>query len=185
MRRYRFQPVQALAITTILSATIAAAVRAQQDNRIRVLLPAYRQAVTLDTIMFVTDQEGPATKVWAAAARVFYDYKIPTDLRDSIAGTVGTTKFVKSTYMVNFPMSKVLNCGSSITGPNADNFRISLALVARVSQVGPDRTKLGVGFVGSGLDMRGNSTDPVVCASTGQLESDFAARVKKILAMAP
>ena len=165
---------------------VAAVVQAQQiPIRVRVMLPAYRQGVAMDTIMFVTDHEGSAGKVWSAAAKVFYDYKIATDLRDSIAGTVGATKYVKSTYMVNFPMSRVLNCGTSITGPNADNFRINIALVAIVSQVGPDKTKLGVGFVGSGLDMRGSSTDAVICASTGLLEADFAERVRKILKPAP
>ena len=61
----------------------------------------------------------------------------------------------------------------------------SLALVAIVSGQPGDKAKLGVGFVGSGLDMRGSSTDPVVCASTGQVEADFAARVGKILKDAP
>lgn len=157
----------------------------QAPIRVRVTFPAYRQAVAIDTVMFVTDHDASAGKVWAAAARVFYDYKIATDLRDSVAGTVGVTKYVKSSYMVNLPMSRVLNCGTSITGPNADNFRITLALVAIVSQVGPDKTKLGVGFVGSGLDMRGSSSDPVICASTGHIEGDFAERVTKILKAAP
>ena len=154
-------------------------------GRVHVKLPAYKGTIAIDTVMFVTDHEASAAAVWSAASRVFYDAKIATDLRDSVGGVVGTTKYVKSTYMVNFPMSKVLNCGMSITGPNADNFRINIALVAIVSQVSATKTKLGVGFVGSGLDMRGSSTDPVVCASTGQFEGDFSAKVKKILAAAP
>ena len=167
-------------------ASFAAAAGAQSSPiRVRVTLPAYRSAVAVDTIMFVTDQDGSAGQVWTAAAKVFYDYKIATDLHDSTGGVVGTTKYVKSSYMVTFPMSRVLNCGMSITGPNADNFRISLALVAIVSQTGPDKTKLGIGFVGSGLDMRGSSSDPVICASTGQLEGDFSDRVKKILKASP
>ena len=171
----------------VLAASLLAPVVGAQSApiRVRVTLPAYRQAIALDTIMFVTDQVGTSAKVWAAAARVFYDYKISTDLRDSTGGVVGTTKYVKSTYMVNFPMSRVLNCGMSITGPNADNFRINIALAAIVSSTGPDKVKLGVGFVGSGIDMRGNSTDPVICASTGILEADFAERVKKLLAASP
>ena len=52
---------------------------------------------------------------------------------------------------------------------------ISLALVAIVSGQPGDKAKLGVGFVGSGLDMRGSSTDPVICASTGQIVSPTVA----------
>jgi hypothetical protein len=177
------QSVRACAAALVLA---AGAAHAQQPaQRVHVKLPAYRQAIAIDTIMFVTDHEVSAGVLWAAAAKVFYDYKIATDLRDSAGGVVGTTKYVKSSYLINFPMSKVLNCGTSITGPNADNFRISLALVAIVSQTAQSKSKLGVGFVGSGLDMRGSSSDPVVCASTGQFEGDFADRVRKILKGAP
>ena len=171
---------RAIAVAAVL---LTRSAEAQQSAAIRVhvKLPAYRQAVAIDTVMFVTDHEASGAALWAAAARVFYDYKISTDLRDSVGGVVGTAKYVKSSFMMNFPMSRVLNCGMSITGPNADNFRINMALVAIISQVGPSKSKLGVGFVGSGLDMRGSSTDPVVCASTGQIEADFAQRVTKLL----
>lgn len=178
--------------TPILSLVLAAAVAigsaagAQAGaGRVHVKLPAYRGTIAIDTIMFVTDHEASAAAVWTAASRVFYDAKIATDLRDSVGGVVGTTKYVKSAYLGSFPMAKVLNCGMSITGPNADNFRINIALVAIISQVSATKSKLGIGFVGSGLDMRGNSTDAVVCASTGQYEADVAAKVRKILAAAP
>lgn len=164
------------------SALLAMTVAAQQPAvRVRVVLPAFRNAIAIDTVMLVTDHEVSAGALWAAAARVFYDYKMPTDLRDSVGGVVGTTRYVKSTYMQNFPMSKVLNCGTSITGPNADNYRISHVLVAIISPVSAAKSKLGVGYVASGLDMRGSSSDPVACGSTGNFEADFADRVKKLL----
>ena len=156
--------------------------RAQLPDRVRVILPAFAQAIAIDTIMHTYDLDAPRQKVWAAAARVFYDYKMPTDLRDSVRGVVGSTKFVRSGTFVDAMMSRVFNCGMGITGPNADNFRITLALVAIVTPVGTDKAKLGVGFAGSGLDMRGSASDPVACASTGRTEADFVDRVKKLLA---
>ena len=168
------------------SLCVAAAVQAQQPAmRVRVVLPAYRHPVAIDTIMFVTEHDAPAAAVWKAAEKVFYDMKITTDTRDSVRGVVGIVKYVKSSYMGNERMSKVFNCGQSITGPNADNFRINIALVAIVSAKSPAKSQLGVGFAGSGLDMRGSSSDPIVCASTGWIEADFAERVKKILKGAP
>ena len=68
----------------LIGAVLAAPLAAQAPARVRVNLPAYKHAVAIDTIMVVTDHEAPAAKVWAAAARVFYDYKMPTDLRDSV-----------------------------------------------------------------------------------------------------
>lgn len=168
------------------SLCLAAVVHAQQPAmRVRVVLPAYRHPVAIDTIMLVTDHDAPAAAVWKAAEKVFYDLKITTDTRDSVGGIIGIVKYVKSSYLGKDRMSKVFNCGLSITGPNADNFRINMALVAMVSGVSNAKSKLGVGFAGSGLDMRGSSTDPVVCASTGWLEADFAARVTAILKGAP
>ena len=165
---------------------LAVAAQAQQPAiRVRVILPAYRHPVAIDTIMLVTTHDAPAGAVWKAAEKVFYDLKITTDRRDSVGGIIGVVKYVKSSYMGKEPMSRVFNCGQSITGPNADNFRINMALVALVSAKSPTKSQLGVGFAGSGLDMRGSSTDPVVCASTGWLEADFAERVKAILKGAP
>ena len=68
----------ALSFLALAAASLTAGAGGAQPPgiRVRVLLPAYRQAIAIDTIMFVTDQEAPAAKVWAAAAKVFYDYKI-------------------------------------------------------------------------------------------------------------
>lgn len=174
--------IRLVRIAAVASLAAPPAARAQLPDRVRVLLPAFSQPVAIDTIMHSYDLKAPAAKVWAAAARVFYDYKMPTDLRDSTRGVVGSTRFVRSGMFVDAMMSRVLNCGMGITGPNADNFRITLALVAVVTPAGSDKAKLGLGFVGSGLDMRGNASDPVACASTGRTEADFADRVKKLLA---
>src|SRR3972149_4200657 len=103
MPRNPMPAVRAMAVATVL---MACAVEAQQSPamRVHVKLPAYRQAVAIDTIMFVTDHEASAAALWAAAARVFYDYKISTDLRASLGGVVGTSTYVKSSFMMNFPM---------------------------------------------------------------------------------
>ena len=169
--------VRALAVT----AGVVAPLVAQGPARVRVVLPAFTQPIAMDTIISLTEFEAPAGRVWSAAARVFYDYKIPTDVRDSARGVVGTVAYTKSSYFQDFMMSAVLNCGMSITGPNADNFRITSALVAIVFPGEAGKTRLGVGFVGSGVDMRGHASDPVICASTGRVESDVANRVRVLL----
>ena len=167
------------------SAVAAADVCAQTPTRIRAVLPAYREPIALDTIMLVTDQDAPAGKVWAAAEKVFYDLKIPTDTRDSVKGVIGVVKYTRSGMMDGKAMSQVLSCGISITGPNADNFRINMVLMAIITVTSPTTSKLGVAYVGSGLDMRGSSTNPVMCNTTGRLEIDFAERLKKRLLASP
>jgi hypothetical protein len=167
------------AVLCLLAVSSLAAQRAVP--RVRVVLPAYRTPIALDTIMQRYIFNEPAGKVWSAASKVFYDLKISTDMRDSIQGIVGITHLQKSNSFGGHPMSRLLNCGYGITGPNADNFRINLALVAFVVPVDSIKTELGVAFIGSGMDMRGSSSDPVACAPSGIMEATVAERAGKIL----
>jgi hypothetical protein len=150
-------------------------------TRVRAVLPAYRVPIALDTIMQRTTHEASPGQVWTAAAKVFYDLKIATDTRDSAAGVIGVVKYTKSGYLADQPMSRLLNCGIDMVGQKADIYRISLVLMAIVTPLTATKTELGVGFVGSGIDVRGSSGDPVACAPTGRMESMFAERVTKAL----
>lgn len=179
MRRTLLGLAFAFAITAGVSVT------AQDAPHVRVILPGFGTPIAIDTILALTDHDAPPDRVWTAAARVFDDYRVATDIRDSLRRVVGATRYVKSSSMAGFTMSAVLECGSSMTGPNADNFRITSALVAVVRPGPAGKTVLGIGFIGSGRDVRGSSTDPVKCASTGRLETDFAERVRKLLRAAP
>lgn len=123
--------------------------------------------------------------MWAAAARVFDDYRIAPDIRDSVRRIVGASRYVKFSSMAGFTMPAVLERGSSMAGPSADDFRITSALVAVVRPRPAGGTALGIGFIKSGRDVRGSSTDPVECASTDRLETDFAERVRTLLRAAP
>lgn len=153
----------------------------RQPSRVRVVLPAYRTPIALDTIMQHFPVDATPGAVYTAAAKAFYDLKISVDTKDSLQGVIGITHLLKSSFLAGEAMGKLLNCGMGITGPNADNFRINLALVAIITPLTPEKTELGVAFIGSGTDMRGASTDPVACAPSGVMEKLFADRVKKIL----
>lgn len=153
--------------------------------RVRAVLPAYRTPIALDTIMQRTTFQASAGAVWKAAEKVFYDLKISTDTRDSSQGVIGVTKLNKSGVMAGQPMSRLFNCGLDMTGPKADIYRISVVLMAIVTPQAEGKAELGVAFIGSGLDVRGSSSDPVACAPTGVMEKKFADDVAKILTPAP
>jgi hypothetical protein len=169
---------------TLLAAGLLAAGESgaqRAPTRVRAVLPAYRTPIAVDTIMQRTPLDATPGAVWSAAAKVFYDLKISTDVRDSATGVVGVTKLNKSSFFANEPMSKLFSCGNDMTGPRADSHRIAIVLVAVVTPLSAEKTELGVGFIGSALDMRGSSNDPVACAPTGKMEALFAEKVKKIL----
>jgi hypothetical protein len=172
---------------TLLAAGVLAAVPARTalaqraPTRVRAVLPAYTVPIAIDTIMQRTPLDATPGAVWSAAAKVFYDLKIATDVRDSASGVVGVTKLNKSSFFANEPMSKLFSCGSDMTGPRADSHRIGIVLVAIVTPLSAEKTELGVGFIGSAIDLRGTSSNPVACAPTGRMEAMFAEKVQKIL----
>jgi hypothetical protein len=173
----------AAALLAVGGARTATAQRA--PTRIRAVLPASSVPIALDTIMQRTPLEASPGAVWSAASKVFYDLKISTDVRDSTGGTIGVTKLNRTSYFADQPLSKLLSCGNDMTGPRADSHRISIVLVAIVTPLSAEKTELGVGFIGSALDVRGSSSNPVACAPTGHMEALFADRVKKVLKPAP
>ena len=77
-------------------------------------------------------------------------------------------------------MSTWLNCGSGMTGPNADNYRITIALMIIVDPAANNTTRMRIGMVGSGANIVGNSTEPVACGTTGRLEERIAQLIKNL-----
>ena len=154
---------------------------ARPAGRVRVSLPGFTAPIALDTVATVTEINAPIGKVWAAAADAMKQFAIPVDVRDSLAGLVGSTSFAKSRSIGGAQMSASFNCGTGITGPNADNYRINLAVMAMMEAISPEKTKLLVAVVGSATDVQGSSKDPVTCATTGTLEGKIEKHIKTYL----
>jgi hypothetical protein len=172
--------ILALANAALDAAPLSA--QAPAVARLRVQLPAYRSPVIMDTLAMPAEHDVPYAAAWAAAERVFYELKIATDKRDSAQGVLAATRYTKSSSMAGQPMSRFMNCGTGMTGPNADHYRINMAVAALLTPLSPTRTRIGVALAASGMNMQGASTDPVMCGSSGRLETDFLARFKKALA---
>lgn len=154
-----------------------------QPPRIRVGVPGYVQPVSIDSLASTIDVAAPRGETFAAAVAVFEELKIPVDTRDSNAGVVGNSRIIKLRNFAGEPMSRLLNCGSGMTGPNADSWRIYISIFALVEGKGSDKSVLRVGFIAGAQDIQGASKDPVACGTTGIFETMFGDRVKKRLAL--
>jgi hypothetical protein len=106
-----------------------------------------------------------------AAAALEQEFKIELRMRDSLAGVVGNLEIVKMRTLGRSPMSRYVSCGSGMTGPNADSYRIYLAIAALVDSIGPGKTMLGVALAAAAQDLQGSSKAPLMCGSTGALET--------------
>jgi hypothetical protein len=81
-------------------------------------------------------------------------------------------------------MSSWIRCGEGITGPNADSWRVSIAILSAVERVAKDTTRVRTVVVASARNMAGGSSAPMMCTTSGQLEEAINLKVQA-LANAP
>jgi hypothetical protein len=172
--RIRSFGLLALLLTTVTTA------HAQTAFRARVGLRGYRDPIAMDTLASEYTVNAPTGKAFAAAAQVFKTLGFNATVRDSVGGLIGNEEFNRTRTLVGSQMSTWLNCGSGMTGPNADDHRITIALMIIVDPAANNTTRMRIGIVGSGANIVGNSTDPVACATTGRLEERIAQLIKNI-----
>ena len=142
-----------------------------QFARVRVWPPWYQTQLALDTIGPPSMIAAASGKTFRAVVAAFDEIKIPLDTRDSLGGVVGNLNLVRTHNMAGSQMSRWFNCGTGITGPNADNWRLYIAVAALLDRVGADTTRIRIGMVAGAQDMQGNSKEPVMCSTSGALES--------------
>ncbi|MGQ0641742.1 MAG: hypothetical protein ACT4P6_13415 [Gemmatimonadaceae bacterium] len=162
------------ALTFLVLAPVLATALDAQAYRARVRLPAYPAVIALDTIAIRSDVSGARGEVFqVAAAALEHEFKIELRLRDSTAGVVGNLEIVKLRRLGNAAMSRYVSCGSGMTGPNADSYRIFLAIAAFVDSLSAGKTRLGVALAASAQDLQGSAKQPIACGSTGAVESQI------------
>ena len=155
---------------TIL-ASIAPSSLSAQLYRARVWLPAYPNVIALDTIAIRTEFPAPRMETFRVTAAVMEtELKIDLKVRDSTAGVVGNMELVKMRSLGRTALSRYVSCGQGMTGPNADSYRVYLALIAFVDTVPDKGVRLSVALAGAAQDLQGSSKPPVKCSSTGALE---------------
>ena len=169
---------RALTCSTIfvLLAGLAPALAAQHP-RLIVNLPAFPTAVLMDSLGSPTQVDGTREQVFAAVLAVYADLKIPVTLRDSVGGLVGNTRLIQTGRLGKERLSRYLECGAGMTGPNADLFRVQLAIATMIQTVSPTRTQIKTALAAGARNLEGNSSDAVRCGTTGELETRIAALV--------
>jgi hypothetical protein len=141
-----------------------------QVARARVWPPGFPTQVALDTIGLPVQIAAPAGKTYRAVVAVFEELKIPLVTKDSTHGLLGNSSIVQAHRFAGSQMSRWFDCGNGMTGPNADTYRLYIAIAALLDKVTADTTRLLIGLVAGAEDMGGNSKDPVACATSGALE---------------
>src|SRR5262249_20266990 len=128
-----------------------------------------------------TEVDAPPVAVWAAVKKVYTDLGIPVTLENPNGHQLGNPNFVKTRQLGGQQMPLLVNCGNSMTGPNAATFRMTLSLLTDVNADAKGGSKLQTTFVASGQDVNGGDSYRIPCGSTGRLELLVLSQVKAAL----
>jgi hypothetical protein len=125
----------------------------------------------------------PVSKVFDALKSIYSDLGIPVAVLDPATGRIGNTDFSKSQRLGKTMLSTYFNCGNSIVGPAADNYRVYISMLSMVSPSGTDGSVLETALTAAARNMEGTATDKVICATTGKLEQSIREQVERKLGL--
>lgn len=153
-----------------------------QQRRVRIGIIGHPGPVAVDSMATTVTINGSTGATYRALAQVFTELKIPMDTQDSVRGMIGVASVPRMRTFGNARISRYLNCGSGMTGLNADNWRVYVTALAFVEKADSATTTMRLAMIGGAQDVAGSSTDPVACGTTGVFESLVTERVKQRVA---
>ncbi|MDQ8165730.1 MAG: hypothetical protein P3A28_08270 [Gemmatimonadota bacterium] len=160
-----------------LSGLIATSLEAQG---VRVKLPAWSELVLMDSLRQEHKLDAAPEVIYQAVLKTYTDLGIPTGNTDGKSGIIGSERFERMRALGKAPMSLSFSCGESATGPNADAFRLTIAVVTWVKPTDGGGTTLGIAAAAAGVDVTGVYKNPRECSSTGRIETKILEGVKKL-----
>lgn len=169
-------------VLVIASLLLASQTLEAQQRRVRIGIIGHPGPVAVDSLATTVTINGTTGATYRALAQIFAELKIPVDAQDSTRGVIGVTSLARMRTFGNARISRYLNCGSGMTGLNADNWRVYVTALAFVEKGDSATTTLRLAMVGGAQDVAGSSTEPVACGTTGVFESLVAERVKQRVA---
>jgi len=163
------------AFMVVVTVTLAAPLGAQPSG---VRLPGYQAAMSFDSGGVSIALPVPARESFLATRQVLFELGIPAPTADSARGYLINGRFIKARNLAGSPLSTYLNCGLGLTGPNADTFRVTMAVAAFVTAASPTTSRLRVLLLAGAESTEGVSKSAVACSTSGVLENRILQNVK-------
>lgn len=140
---------------------------------------AFEEPLALDTMALAFAVKAPPRAVMFALDDAFKAFDIPVTVRDTFDMVIGNVAYKRMHTFANAAASKSLNCGGDITGWNADEMRLTIAILVLVDPGKVGGTRMRIGMAASAEDVIGQSRPPIRCVTSGRLEAAMAEFVKK------
>lgn len=117
-----------------------------------------------------------ADQVWAALPTAYNVLPIPVDGIDS------TRRFISGSVLAHRqflrrPVSQFVDCGSTIVGPSADSYSVSIRIQTKVDSLTSSTSTLRTWVEATGR----SNTGTVRCTSSGEFERLVRDQVKELL----
>jgi len=112
----------------------------------------------------------PPGRALAVIKSVYDELGIPSAAVDAASGTITAPSFFKTRKLGNANLSMYFNCGDSLDGNIADNYRLYRTVVSAVRSDGKGGTEIETAVTGVAANMGGASSGKIPCGSTGRLE---------------
>jgi hypothetical protein len=105
---------------------------------------------------------------FAALQAAYEDLGIDVKMIDPTTRTLGNKRFAKMYDLKGVRLSKYVGCGSTQTGPAADNYRVTMSIVSHVSPSGTG-SRIDTQVTAYAEDL-GSSKGTLSCLTLGALE---------------
>jgi hypothetical protein len=139
IRSYYSTLVVAVAVASLSACSSATTQNSAQSNRAIMTGGGARQTDNTQTAD-VTTVATPPLAMLSGLSAAYSDLGIEVKLWNPQTGEVGNRNFTKSYRLAGHPISDYLGCGTTTTGQAADNYRITMSLVSRVTPSGTGST---------------------------------------------
>lgn len=182
--RQRTLPTAAARASLIAAAAVLVAIPAipagAQAPGTRAVLPGYATPVLLDTLGVASAVAGNRDSLYVALFKTFEELEIPVEGQKREGALVQNTNLIRTKKLGGQNLSRYFDCGQGFSRPNADFYRIVMAVSAWLEPATGAPATLKVAAAASGQDPAGSRTGWVVCTSTGKLEERITARVGQL-----
>lgn len=115
--------------------------------------------------------KSPPAIVLPVLRDAYSELGIEVKVFDAASGTVGNRYFIKSYKLGGVPLSRYLDCGRTITGPAADNYKVTMSVLSVVTRDGTG-SKIETLVTGRADDAAGFSGS-LSCSTIGTLEAEL------------
>jgi hypothetical protein len=149
----------------------AASALQAQSSRARIRLPGYKDPFPIEDVTSTFALDAPLARAYAAVKAAFDELQVPLETDNGRGEVLGNQTIKSVASFAGYRLSRLVDCGSSPTGLNADTFRVSLVFLALLDSTDATHTQVRIGFIGGGEPIASAMRQGVQCASTGVIEA--------------